>query len=78
MCGFKLERFGREFDRDPSDRYGQSSHRTIDFSGSVIAMHDDLLIFSLKSSMVLAITTLIAWGDLLHYRISNRAVLLTL
>jgi Flp pilus assembly protein protease CpaA len=41
-------------------------------------MHDDLLIFSLKSSMVLAITTLIAWGDLLHYRISNRAVLLTL
>jgi prepilin peptidase CpaA len=78
MGGFKLERFGREFDRDPSDRYGQSSHRTIDFSGSVIAMHDDLLIFSLKSSMVLAITTLIAWGDLLHYRISNRAVLLTL
>jgi prepilin peptidase CpaA len=41
-------------------------------------MPNDLLIFSLKSSMVLAITTLIAWGDLLHYRISNRAVLFTL
>jgi len=44
----------------------------------VIAMHDDLFVFSLKSSMVLAITILVAWGDLLHYRISNRAVLLTL
>lgn len=44
----------------------------------MIAMHDDLFVFSLKSSMVLAITTLVAWGDLLHYRISNRAVLLTL
>ena len=41
-------------------------------------MHDDLFIFSLKSSIVLALSTLIAWGDLLHYRISNRAVLLTL
>jgi prepilin peptidase CpaA len=41
-------------------------------------MYDDLFIFSLKSSMVLAITTLIAWEDLLHYRISNRSVLLTL
>lgn len=41
-------------------------------------MHDDLFVFSLKSSIVLALSTLIAWGDLLHYRISNRAVLLTL
>lgn len=41
-------------------------------------MHDDLFIFSPKSSIVLALTILIAWGDLLHYRISNRAVLLTL
>lgn len=41
-------------------------------------MHDDLFIFSLKSSIVLALTILIAWGDLLYYRISNRAVLLTL
>lgn len=41
-------------------------------------MHDDLFIFSFKSSIVLALSTLIAWGDLLHYRISNRAVLLTL
>jgi prepilin peptidase CpaA len=41
-------------------------------------MHDDPFVFSLKSSIVLALSTLIAWGDLLHYRISNRAVLLTL
>lgn len=41
-------------------------------------MHDDLFIFSLKSSILLALTILIAAGDLLHYRISNRAVLLTL
>jgi len=44
----------------------------------VIAMHDDLFIFSLKSSILLALTILIARSDLLHYRISNRAVLLTL
>jgi prepilin peptidase CpaA len=41
-------------------------------------MHDDLFIFSLKSSILLALTILIARSDLLHYRISNRAVLLTL
>jgi Flp pilus assembly protein protease CpaA len=41
-------------------------------------MNDDPFFFSLKSWVVLGLAILIAGGDLWHYRISNRSVVLTI